>query len=170
MCYILRFSAVSYITLNKPLVAKGMYLLFYRIKNAVYRFMMGRYGIDSLSICLLLCYLAVSLINTVVTRIAGSVVFYTIASLISAALCVLIIFRTLSRDIYRRQKENARYLNFKSSVSRRFYLLRRRFKDRKIRVYRTCPSCRAVLRLPKKKGKHTCVCPNCKTEFSVRVM
>ena len=42
-------------------------------------------------------------------------------------------------------------------------------KNDKCHVYRKCPNCKAVLRLPNKVGKHTTVCPRCNKEFKVRV-
>jgi len=34
---------------------------------------------------------------------------------------------------------------------------------------RTCPNCRATIKLPRKKGKHTCTCPKCRVDFKVKV-
>ena len=39
----------------------------------------------------------------------------------------------------------------------------------KCHVYKKCPSCKAVLRLPKRPGVHKTVCPRCGREFTVRV-
>lgn len=143
--------------------------LLYRLRNTIYRFMADRCGMDRLNLFLLVCYLSVSVLNMIITRLAGSVWFYSVMSVIGLLVFAAIVFRALSRDIYRRQNENLKYLQLKETASQKLSLLKRRFKDRKTNVYRTCPNCRAVLRLPKKRGKHTCVCPKCRFEFSVRV-
>lgn len=36
-------------------------------------------------------------------------------------------------------------------------------------VYRTCPECKANIRLPKKKGAHSVRCPRCSTLFDVKI-
>ena len=36
-------------------------------------------------------------------------------------------------------------------------------------LYRRCPGCRVTLRLPKRKGKHTVVCPKCGRRFEVKI-
>ena len=77
------------------------------------------------------------------------------------ATVICIFFRTMSRNIAKRRAENQKFCNF-------FKLRKNKFRDRKTHVYRKCPSCKAVLRLPKAKGKHTVSCPKCKNKFSVR--
>ena len=70
----------------------------------------------------------------------------------------------MSRNIPKRRAENARFVGF-------FKLRRNKWKDRKTHVYRKCPTCHAILRLPKikgkekGKGKHTVCCPRCANKF-----
>ena len=53
-------------------------------------------------------------------------------------------------------------------IYRRYNIAKQRKADRD-HVYKKCPNCRAVLRLPRRKGRHTTICPKCKKEFRVYV-
>lgn len=74
------------------------------------------------------------------------------------------IFRMFSRNIAARQKENMIFLGLKNKVTFAF----KRLFDRK-HAYRTCPHCKAQLRLPRKKGVHTVGCPKCHKDFKVKI-
>ncbi len=134
-----------------------------KIKSAIYRFMLGRYGVDKLGNCLMITYVVVVLISTILTLFVfkNNIVFYLITSAISISLFALIINRMMSRKIAKRRLENEKFCNF-------FKLQKNKFKDRKTHVYRKCPACKAVLRLPRSKGVHSVVCPRCKHRFSVK--
>lgn len=132
-----------------------------QFKNKLQRFMMGRYGIDSLYRFLIFLSLILLVINIFVPQIA----------LWIAAMVVLLlsIMRTFSKNIIARRKENALYLKITKKLFGFIPRSIRRFKDRKTHVYKHCPNCKATLRLKKIKGPHTVDCPNCFNEFSVRI-
>ena len=135
-------------------------------KNKIYRFMYGRYGGDTLNRVLLWVYVAVMVVYFVVSLFlpVGSKarqIVWLCYTLLSVGLIVWIFFRMFSRNIAKRRRENERFCGF-------FKLWRNRVRDRKTHVYRKCPKCRAVLRLPRAKGKHTVVCPRCRERFRVR--
>ena len=46
---------------------------------------------------------------------------------------------------------------------------KKKLKTDKDHCFRICPECRANIRLPKQRGKHTVVCPRCKCRFEVRI-
>lgn len=92
-----------------------------------------------------------------------------IVNLIALVLMVLATFRLLSKNIYKRQKENRAYLRILSGIKGFFVLRKNKFRDRKTHVYRKCPACRKVLRLPKIKGDHTVCCPCCSNRFKTNV-
>ena len=132
--------------------------------------MYGRYGGDTLNKVLLWIYVAIVLIFSVTSMILDffptvppmvDTILTTVYLAISAVLIVVIFFRIFSRNIQKRRRENEKFCGF-------FKLLRNRFRDRKTHVYRKCPKCKAVLRLPKAKGKHYVVCPRCKERFQVK--
>lgn len=138
-----------------------------KFKYKLYRFMSGRYGSDTLNKVLLGVYVAVVLIYTIGSLFISaeadllSSVLWLCYLLITTLLIVLIFFRMFSRNIVKRRRENDRFCGF-------FKLWRNRTRDRKTHVYRKCPRCRAVLRLPRAKGKHTVVCPRCRERFEVK--
>jgi len=131
--------------------------MFRRIGNTIRRFMYGRYGSDQLNTTLFVTALVLSVTNSIL-----SVIFYrTVAmSIIAPILSLLIygllfyqLFRTFSRNIYRRRRENQRFLSFW-----------RRLKDRNHRYFR-CPQCRQTVRVPKNRGKINIRCPKCGEKF-----
>lgn len=133
-----------------------------KIKNALYRFMYGRYGTDKLNTVLLWTYAVLVIAYMIVFLFVEENPFiYICYLLISWALIGIVIFRTMSRNIAKRRAENQKFTGF-------FKLWKNKWRDRKTHVYRKCKHCRAVLRLPKAKGKHTVVCPKCKNRFEVR--
>lgn len=127
--------------------------------------MYGRYGTDTLNKVYLGVYIAVVLLYSIVslflTDPAASAILILSYLLTSTALIVIIFFRMFSRNVVKRRRENEAFCGF-------FRLLRNRFRDRKTHVYRKCPQCRAVLRLPRAKGKHSVICPRCKNRFRVK--
>lgn len=122
--------------------------------------MYGRYGTDTLNKVLLGVYIALVAIYTVASLFVSSVLFSLAYALLSSLLVVVIFWRMFSRKIANRRRENDKFCGF-------FRLRRNKWRDRKTHVYRKCPSCRAMLRLPKAKGKHSVVCPRCKNRFTV---
>ena len=131
-----------------------------KFKNKLYKFMYGRYGIDELYkigliVCLLLSFLNIFINSRVVT-------------IVEFILLIILIIRSLSKNIIKRKYENSIYLNLKKKIKNKFKLLKNRVRDRKTHIYRKCPVCATVLRLPMKKGEHTCKCPVCNKKFKVR--
>lgn len=119
------------------------------LQLAMARFMQGRYGSDALNTALVLVAFLFFIVSLLVThrwvKLALIVVYYIILGIAA--------FRTLSRNTYRRYRENCRYLQ-----------LLDRIKDREHRYY-TCPRCRQIVRVPRGKGKIAITCPKCKEKF-----
>ena len=120
-----------------------------KFRSGLRTFMTGRYGTDKLNMvilgagliaCLLSMFIRFPLINLLLT-------------LLSYVLMGWAIFRSLSRNVYKRYRENSRYLNFLN-----------RFKDKEHRYF-SCPRCRQAVRVPKGKGKIAISCPKCKEKF-----
>ena len=132
-----------------------------KFKNKLYRFMYGRYGTDTLNKVLLWVYVIWILIFSVVSLFVSSVWLSLLYYVSITAMAGWMFFRIFSRNIPARRKENEAFCNF-------FKLRRNKFRDRKTHVYRKCNNCKAVLRLPKSKGKHFVICPKCKNRFKVR--
>ena len=124
------------------------------------QFMSGRYGVDKLSYFLCITAAAMSLVICFV--------YSWVLRLLVSALCVYALFRALSRNIYARSRENQKFevLLYKARNHRN---IRRERRADFTHIYKKCPYCRAILRLPRRKGKHTTICPKCSRSFKVRV-
>ena len=131
------------------------------MKNFLYRFMAGRYGNDSLNKFLTGLWLGAAVLSLFLDK--------KFISYIVWALCLLVLFRTFSRNIAGRQKENLRFLALYRRASAPFRRMRARVRDRKTHVFRRCPHCKKTLRLPRVPGDHFVNCPLCHTHFAVRV-
>lgn len=130
-------------------------------KEKLARFMAGRYGTDALYTVIL----TVCIILAVVNLFVRSWVIW-LAMLLLAAWAT---FRAMSRNIYKRSKENQFILKIKNSVVFFFNTGIKRFKERKTHVYKKCPKCKAQLRLPRKKGKLKVRCPKCGHSFEIKI-
>ena len=135
------------------------------------RFMMGRYGMDPLSGALFVLYL----ILWIVERIFG---LWWMAFL-TGLIILLILYRTLSRNLERRRRENQAFLRFWSPIAawwrnrdirlqgwrqKRDLLRSRRAEEKRYRYFQ-CGHCGQKLRVPKGKGKVKVRCPSCGNEF-----
>ena len=112
------------------------------------RFMTGRYGTDKLNTVILSAGLIACLVGVFVGGVASSIL-----TAVSYGLMIWAIFRTFSRNTYKRYQENRKYLMFLE-----------RMKDREHRYY-SCPKCRQSVRVPRGKGKVAITCPRCKERF-----
>jgi ribosomal protein S27E len=126
------------------------------IRNAIQRFMYGRYGHDQLNLFLLGLYLVLYLISAL-ARI-------TVLSWVSAVLLIFVLFRMLSRNFDRRHRENAQFMKLAGPVIQWFRLQRTIRRDREHRYFK-CPSCGQQLRVPRGKGKITVTCRGCGASF-----
>ena len=135
-----------------------------KFRNKLYRFMYGRYvmyGTDKLNKVLTYVYLGIAIAGTIVGLFVPSAWFHLVYFTVTMAMMVWIFFRMFSKNIEARRRENERFCNF-------WKLRKNKRRDRKTHVYRKCPACKVVLRLPRKKGKHTVVCPKCARRFDVK--
>ena len=119
-----------------------------KLRAGLDRFMQGRYGLDRLNSVLLWISVILAVIAMILSGIPG-LVFTLLAYLLMSTA----IFRALSRNTYKRYREN------------RWFLMQcDRVKDRDHRYY-SCPNCRQSVRVPKGKGKIAITCPKCKEKF-----
>ncbi|NBK98373.1 MAG: hypothetical protein EOM50_10195 [Erysipelotrichia bacterium] len=128
-----------------------------RFKNALYRFMAGRYGNDTLNNCILTLIIVLMLLNMFWWK-NGIVV------VVVWALLMLNIFRSYSRNIYKRRMENTKFLALVKPVTKRFSLAKKQKQDKEHRYF-ICPSCSQNVRVPKGKGKIVIKCPKCGNKF-----
>lgn len=124
------------------------------------QFMQGRYGSDTLNHALMILWMVLAVVNLFV----HSILLYVLYTL----LCVVCLYRMLSRDIPRRSRENQKFLQFFSGFQRKAQQQRSRAAD-KSHKYVKCKACGAQLRVRREKGKHTVKCPKCGGKFQIRI-
>ena len=120
-----------------------------RLSAALRGFMAGRYGTDKLNMVILSVGLAVSLLSVLFRHPPVNLLLVVL----SYGLMIWAIWRTLSRNTYKRYQEN-----------RKFLQLVDRAKDRNNRYF-DCPKCRQLVRVPRGKGKISITCPRCQEKF-----
>lgn len=131
-------------------------------------FMYGRNGADTLY----WWSLGAILVLWVVRAVFFVLHLYLIANILdflNTVILVLAVFRFFSRNTFKRSAENRQFIKFIGKHKGTFTLMRDRFRDRKTHVYKHCPKCKAVLRLPRTKGSHTVRCPKCSERFDMTV-
>lgn len=120
-----------------------------RFGNWLRRFMAGRYGTDKLNmvilgtgvaVCLISMFFRIPLVNLLLTFLSYALLFWAL-------------FRTMSRNTYKRYQENRKFLQFFD-----------RLKDREHRYF-DCPRCHQSVRVPRGKGKIAITCPKCHERF-----
>ena len=124
------------------------------------QFMSGRYGPDKLFYAISVTAMAIAFINIFLRMWELQIVVYTLLG--------YGLFRCMSRNIVARSREN-RWFEDKLNFLKRRREMKLRQQADKAHVYKKCPSCKAVLRLPRRQGKHKTVCPKCGKEFKVTV-
>lgn len=120
-----------------------------RMAAGLRHFMQGRYGTDKLNTVILVS----GLIACVLSMLIRLPMLNLLLTLVSYVLMGWAIFRSLSRNTYKRYEENRKYLRFVE-----------RIRDREHRYF-DCPRCRQSVRVPRGKGKISITCPKCKEKF-----
>lgn len=133
--------------------------------NKFMRFMQGRYGFDTLNGFLFILALLVHIANIFVWGYIPSIVLYAV----STALMGWAIFRSLSRNINMRSRENRIFRKAYDPVKKWALFRIRKFRERKDFKYIKCPACKAQLRVKNQKGQHGVRCPKCRYEFKVKI-
>lgn len=135
--------------------------MFYRLRNSLMRFMAGRYGTDKLNRVLFGAYMVLWVMQMFLRR--GMVGW--VLSVVGTVVAVVLVWRTLSRDIPRRQAENERFIRVWTPIAAWFRQQFTRLRDIRRWRYRTCPYCAARLRLPIRRGRRTVTCSRCHSQF-----
>lgn len=126
-----------------------------KFRNALYRFMYGRNGVDALSWALVVLEVVLSLLSSFIHVRGVSQALY----FVSTALMFVVLLRIFSRDLARRQAENAKFLTWWTPKANAIRGARARRAD-KAHKYVRC-SCGAYCRVPRGVGKIELTCPKC---------
>lgn len=140
---------IAILTKERKILMKRNGGLLRRMGAGLRRFMQGRYGSDRLN----MLFLGIGVIACLLSMLIPQPQVRLLLVLVSYATVALVLFRSLSRNVYKRYEENRKYLFFLDKL-----------KDRAHKYY-TCPRCRQPVRVPKGKGKIMITCPKCKEKF-----
>ena len=133
------------------------------MRDRIAKFMAGRNGNDRLNLFLLVIGI-IFIILGIVFRDSAGLLFNTITLVI----IVLVYFRMFSKNLSKRQTENAKYMEIRYVFISKFRLLREKWVQRNEYKFFRCPSCRTALRVPRGRGKIMIVCKKCGTRFEGR--
>lgn len=124
------------------------------------QFMQGRYGNDKLNIgiCVVGCVLTLLLS---ILRVPWYFRFLTYIPFL------IVLWRSLSKNIYKRQRENEVFLRFWTPWGRFFSKKVNHAKDSEHKYF-NCPQCSHTLRVPRGRGKIEITCPFCGRKFKKR--
>ncbi|MGI5979007.1 MAG: hypothetical protein ACOX66_05845 [Oscillospiraceae bacterium] len=131
------------------------------MKERFAKFMSGRRGMDELA----RFFYGLTLLFLILSLLIPNVLARFIFLLLAIAATVLTFWRCLSKNLNKRWRENERYLRRTERLRNWFRLRRDMWQQRKEYKFFKCPACRAVLRVPKGKGKVRIVCRKCGTAF-----
>ena len=130
------------------------------IRNLMFRFarfISARNGPDQLGMALLL----ISFVVQMIVLLTG--LFWLVY--LSYGLYGVFLFRFFSRNRYKRQEENRKFVFFFQNAVLKTKQFFRRLKGMKQYKYFRCPQCRTLLRLNRGTGEKEIHCPRCSHEF-----
>lgn len=128
------------------------------------RFFIGRNGPDKLGNVCFIAAVILAVLDLFLPNVTASSVLYGASFLLLS----YALFRSLSRNVGKRQEENRKFLRKFKRIGQWFRTFRSRLTDRS-HAFRKCPECKSQLRLPRRKGRHTVLCPRCGCRFEVKI-
>ena len=141
---------------------------FRKIGNAIVRFMYGRNGTDQLNIALLWAWVALKVMQLIVNIGPDSfAVIGVIFNWLDMAVLIVVLFRTYSKNLYKRREENSKWLRFWWKVKNAGKGAKERHADKEHKYF-TCKSCRTICRVPVGKGKIVITCPKCGAKINAK--
>ena len=127
------------------------------LKEKLMRFMAGRYGADRFSRFLSIAALVLIVLNIFLRS--------AVLWLLGIAALAFVYIRMFSKNYEKRRRENERYLQLEYKLTSGVRNWADRQKQRRDYVFFRCPSCRAMLRVPRGKGKIRVTCRKCGNAF-----
>ncbi len=125
-------------------------------RNGLYSFMRGRYGGDELNYTVYSFALFLFIINIFLRNVALTLIIDTII--------IFCLYRSLSKKLWDRQKENIRFLEMTKIYRVKAKVFYFNLKDKEYKYF-VCPNCKQMVKVPKGRGKIEISCPKCKTHF-----
>lgn len=127
----------------------------------IQKFMYGRYARpDELYKFLFWLYFILLIIDLFVNS--------KILIVLELVIVFILFYRIFSKNIYKRSRENQKFIKFRNKLLKPFSNIRRNIKD-KDHVYKKCRKCKTILKLPvpTERGIKHAKCPNCKRRVTL---
>ena len=145
-----------------------------KFKEKLYKFYYGRNGSDEY--CRFLSWVALAFL--LLSAIFGGAANGWLAAVcwgLGLAMLIYSIFRSFSKKLDKRRRENMIYLIYKNKAAKKFapvgkWFRRtfRRIKDLPKYKYLTCPDCKTTMRVPRGKGTIMVTCIKCGNKFKAK--
>ncbi|MCR5041493.1 MAG: zinc-ribbon domain-containing protein [Clostridia bacterium] len=119
-------------------------------------FMADRHNTDELTVCLFVIFVVLDLISDFAWSI--------ILKLIAYVFLGVAVWRTLSKNDARREKENDRFLSLTAPISLFFNETRKNLADKEYR-YMHCPECKSSFKIKRVGEQVSVTCPSCGHKF-----
>ncbi|MDO5726040.1 MAG: hypothetical protein Q4P29_07085 [Tissierellia bacterium] len=132
-----------------------------KFRNAIHKFLQGRYGMDQLGRALLFFGIFLNILAFWIQNPKTASIINSIAM----TLFFIVLFRMLSKNFPQRSAENRSFRNATAPISKKMSLISMRIRDRKTHKYVKCDRCKNIIRVPKGKGKVKIRCRKCGHEF-----
>ena len=138
-----------------------------RFRYKLYEFMQGRRGMDQLNHFLIRTALIMLVVALLFRRIE---ILYLLTYYGGLLILFYGYFRMLSRNIYKREIENNKFLSWKYKRGKNNgFQQQYSHVDFERYVYFQCPACGQKMRAPRKKGKIRIQCHSCGNSFEKKV-
>lgn len=130
------------------------------MREKLYRFMQGRYGMDGFSGFLIGAGLAVAVLN----------VFFknNVLTILSWGFVIFAYTRIFSKNCSRCIAQNVWFYNHTKAVRGFVQKEKSRMVIRKTHHIYTCKKCGQKIKIPRGKGRIMVICPKCRNEFPKR--
>lgn len=128
------------------------------MRNKIFAFMQNRYGVDEFGKFLIVMGFVLNLL--------GNFRYFSVLKFVGTAMMVYCVYRMMSKKIYVRLSENRKYVGCKNRAVNWIRMKKERFAQRDTHRFFKCPSCKQIVRVPKRRGKIEITCPKCITKFT----
>lgn len=122
--------------------------------NWLRKIMIGRYGVDQLSMALMGASILFSILSIFIKS--------PIITILYMITLILAFYRVFSKNISKRYQENNKFLRIWNTIKNKINYVPQRIKSLKDYRYFKCSNCKQTLRVPRGKGKLSITCPKCK--------
>ena len=136
-----------------------------RLRYRLYQFMQGRRGIDQFGRFLLITAVVLLILSMFMGKMPT---LYVITYYLGLFVLIYAYFRAFSRNIYKREMENNKFLAWKYKITKGKSFQQWNY-ERKTYAYFKCPGCGQKMRAPKGKGNIKVKCHGCNTSFTRKV-